>query len=84
MIPYPDRLRNADTSGVLKSMPMNFMETTKVWLKFIQALEASKLDTHNWFLPIEEAEIVKECEYIFKGSTNKIKYINKNDYVKSN
>lgn len=53
-------------------------------IKFIQALEASKPDTPNWFLPIEEAEIVKECEYIFKGSTNKIKYINKNDYVKSN
>lgn len=27
------------------------------------------------FLPIEDAEIVNECGYIFKGSTNQIKYL---------
>lgn len=31
-------------------------------------------------LPIEEAVIVNQCGYIFQGSTNKIKYIEDEEY----
>lgn len=51
-------------------------------ITYIKALEAEDEASVNWFMPIEEAEIVKEGEYIFKGSTNKMKYINKELYVK--
>lgn len=51
-------------------------------ISYIKALMDAKPEDTYWFLPIEEAEIVKEGEYLFKGSTNRIKYINKKDYVK--
>lgn len=53
-------------------------------ISYLKALENYNPNDPSWFLPIEEAEIVKDGEYIFKGSTNKVKYINKSDYVKSN
>ena len=34
-------------------------------------------------LPIEEVQIENQCGYIFKGSTNQLKYINEDDYQQS-
>lgn len=54
----------------------------------VRLIDSPDLNTrimeHLWFLPIEDAEIVKEGEYLFKNSTNKIKYIDRDKYVKSN
>lgn len=47
-------------------------------IQYIRALEDSVYRDN--FMPLEKAEIVKDGEYIFKGSTNKIKYINKKSY----
>ena len=34
------------------------------------------------FLPLEDGEIVNECGYIYKGSTNRIEYIDESNYGK--
>ena len=34
-------------------------------------------------LPIEEVTIENQCGYIFKGSTNQLKYIDEYDYQQS-
>lgn len=49
-------------------------------IAYIRKLEEQDPDDPQWFMPIEEAEVVKDGEWIFKGSTNKIKYINKKKY----
>lgn len=53
-------------------------------ISYILALRDSKPNKDNWFMPIEDAEIVKESEYLFKGSTNKVKFIKHEDYVECN
>lgn len=49
-------------------------------IAYLQKLEDQHSDDPQWFMPIEEAEVVKDGEWVFKGSTNKIKYINKKKY----
>ena len=44
-------------------------------IAYIKELEKVLGDKSN-FLPITNAEIVKDGEYIFKGSTNKQRFIN--------
>lgn len=53
-------------------------------ISYLKALTEHNPTEPNWFLPIEDAEIVKEGEYLFKNSTNKIKYLDRDKYVKSN
>lgn len=51
-------------------------------IAYFKALIELHPEDPDWFMPIEDAEIEKNGEYIFKGSTNRIKYINKEEYVK--
>ena len=51
----------------------------------IEAIESwEKAFGRKDMLPIESCEIENQCGYIFKGSTNQIKYIDEYDYQQSN
>lgn len=49
-------------------------------ITYILALEQA-FDNH--FMPLEECEVVNECGYIFKDSTNQLKYID-DERIKKN
>lgn len=50
----------------------------------IEAIESwEKEFGRSAMLPIEEVTIENQCGYIFKGSTNQLKYIDEYDYQQS-
>ena len=56
----------------------------KTYSCLIQAIEAwEQAFGRTVMLPIEEVQIENQCGYIFRGSTNQIKYIEDYEYQQS-
>lgn len=70
LIGTPETTESGEMTG--KELAYEFHGNYQGLITYILALEQSY---GNSFMPMEECEIVNECGYIFKDSTNQLKYI---------
>lgn len=70
LIGTPEMTEANEPTG--KELAFEFHGNYQGLITYIKTLEQ---EFGNSFMPMEECEIVNECGYIFKGSTNQLKYI---------
>ena len=70
LIGTPEMTEANEPTG--KELAFEFHGNYQGLITYIKTLEENFGDS---FMPMEECEIVNECGYIFKGSTNQLKYI---------
>ena len=70
LIGTPEFADNGEPTG--KELAYEFHGNYQGLINYILKLE---MELGQSFMPMEECEIVNECGYIFKGSTNQLKYI---------